>query len=520
MRSFLPPFVTALAALSLGAAEHWHHQDPESGGSLGVRSAKVWQEWGFDEQLPPVLVAVLDSGCDDEHPDLTPRLWANPAEQTGAADTDDDANGLVDDVHGWNFLGDLTHGSRVLTRELLRLEAMEQTLDEAGKRRLDAVRLRYEQELARAQRNYIGPSSQLALWEKGVASLRALGWDGEDAAALAALEVTDPELKALHTWLKGSWARREQLAAAVAEARAALTHWYHQDFRDSTAIGDDPTDLTQYRYGDARIDLGDIFHGTHVAGIIGADHAAGTPVKGVCPRVHLITVRCVPNGDERDKDVANGIRYAVDAGAKVINLSFGKEYADSPEGKQAVDDAGRYARDKDVLIVQGAGNDGKDLDRTESFPNPVLATPLPGEDPVLPNWILVGASGSKEGKDLAANWSNYGETRVHLFAPGVDIVSCVPGGAAGPADGTSMASPVAAGVAALVRQQFPRLSAAEVKAILCDSSRKLPKAQTNKPGGNGPKVPFSTLSSSGGIVDAWAALELARERAATTTVTP
>jgi cell wall-associated protease len=209
----------------------------------------------------------------------------------------------------------------------------------------------------------------------------------------------------------------------------------------------------------------------------------------------------VPNGDERDKDVANAIIYAVDNGAKIINMSFGKNF--SPE-KAAVDKAVKYAEQKGVLLIHAAGNDAEDNDTEENYPTRFY---LDGKE--AKNWLEIGASSSGEGNTLAASFSNYGKKNVDLFSPGVDIYATVPGNEYKALDGTSMASPVTVGVAAMIMSYFPELTALEVKEILRNSTRKFDGLEVQKPGGG--KTAFSNLSSTGGLVNAYEAVKMASE---------
>jgi subtilisin family serine protease len=247
----------------------------------------------------------------------------------------------------------------------------------------------------------------------------------------------------------------------------------------------------------------DASHGTHVAGIIGAVRGNGAGVDGVAPAVRLMALRTVPDGDERDKDVANAIRYAVDNGAQIVNMSFGKPY--SP-GKAVVDDAVRYADSAGVLLVHAAGNDGEDLAESESFPTPTYR-----DDGRARNWIEVGASSWKRGDSLVATFSNYGREQVDVFAPGVDILSTSPGGAYERESGTSMAAPVVSGVAALLMAHYPSLTAADVKRIILESATRRPDLMVRQPGADGELVRFDTLSATAGVVNVYEAVRMAEQ---------
>jgi subtilisin family serine protease len=217
--------------------------------------------------------------------------------------------------------------------------------------------------------------------------------------------------------------------------------------------------------------------------------------------VKLMMIRAVPDGDERDKDIGNAIRYAVDNGAQIINMSFGKDY--SPN-KSVVDDAVRYADSRGVLMVHAAGNDGADLNASPQFPKPVY---LGGDR--AQNWIEVGASSWKGGDGLAAEFSNYSRTQVDVFAPGVDILSTVPGNRYDRDSGTSMAAPVVSGLAALIMDYFPNLTATDVKRIIVTSTTRVDQMVV-RPGGTD-SVSFASLSASGGIVNAYNAIKMAEQ---------
>jgi len=285
--------------------------------------------------------------------------------------------------------------------------------------------------------------------------------------------------------------------------KAEVTDGEPKDKHDEI-VGDNVNDINDRFYGNNDV-MGQFgFHGTHVSGIIGALRKNGVGMDGVADNVKVMLVKAVPDGDERDKDVALAIRYAVDNGARIINMSFGKSF--SPH-KDWVDDAIRYADSKGVLLVHAAGNDGNNNDSTDNFPNPDFA------DNTHPsNFITVGASSNGKTGPKIAGFSNYGKKSVDLFAPGVQIYSTVPGGNKyGSASGTSMAAPVVAGVAALVLSYYPELTAKQLKEVLEKSASPLPDGTKNvsKPNTPGVQVPFADLSITGGLVNAYSALQLA-----------
>lgn len=294
----------------------------------------------------------------------------------------------------------------------------------------------------------------------------------------------------------------------VEEAKTAyesqIEYGYDMSFNPRPTVGDDYADLEQHSYGNHDVTGPDAGHGTHVAGIIAAERGNNEGVDGIAPEVRIMAIRAVPDGDERDKDVANAIRYAADNGADIINMSFGKAF--SPR-KRAVDEAVKYADERGVLIIHAAGNNGEDLAVAPSYPNPVY---LDGGRAA--NWIEVGASSWKGADSLAAPFSNYGRDQVDVFAPGVDILSTEPDGEYGRNSGTSMAAPVVSGLAALIMAYYPDLGAADVKRIILESSTKRVDETVVRPGSDsGEEVPFGSLSRTGGIVNAYEALRMAEQ---------
>jgi subtilisin family serine protease len=271
-------------------------------------------------------------------------------------------------------------------------------------------------------------------------------------------------------------------------------------------VGDNPNDITNTKYGNNNVigpDKEEARHGTHVAGIVAQVRNNNIGGDGIASNVQILTVRAVPDGDEYDKDIALGIRYAVDNGAKVINGSFGKPF--SPQ-KQWVYDAIKYAEKKDVLIVHAAGNDAKDIDYNDNFPND-------SDDKITEfadNMITVGALNFEYGNKLVARFSNIGKINVDVFAPGVKIYATTPKNTYSFLQGTSMASPNVAGVAALIRSYYPKLSAKQVKHILMDSgvANESDVVVGGKPADT---RPFSALSKSGKIVNAYNALQMAEK---------
>ncbi|MFM2090650.1 MAG: hypothetical protein RLZZ127_1139 [Planctomycetota bacterium] len=501
---------------SRAALREWALLDPAQGAE-GASTSLAYADPGLVPPAQPVVVAVIDSGIDGGHPDLAPVLWTNPGEAAGRPGVDDDGNGYVDDLHGWNFLGS-RDGSREtgpapmeFMRVCVRYAAATAALtlaEEADLARARALEAHHRRQLATMASMQ---AMRVERFDRMVAGLAEAGVHDNASAAFAAIPATTPALALARRMLRRDFgggtpfaALRAPLAAQAAAASAAALAPFDPASDIHAVTGDDPEDLDGRGYGNPfpLRPIADAFHGTHVAGIIGAVRGNGTGIDGHAAWVRIMALRAVPDGDERDKDVANAIRYAVDNGARIINCSFGKAF--SP-GKRVVDAALAHAAAKGVLVVVAAGNDGQDLDRMPSYPNRI---PLdPAVEP-FPNVLVVGAS-TRRRATLAAEFSNYGRTQVDLFAPGMDILSTVPGGRVETASGTSMAAPAVTGIAALVLSQHPALSARELRAVLMHTSRRYPGLQVPRPG-SGRRVPFASLSVTGGVVDAQAALAYLR----------
>ena len=482
----------------------WHRLDLTTDGVPGVGSERALRELLANRQpRRQVVVAVLDGGIDTAHTLLSRQLWRNSRETPGNG-RDDDRNGRIDDVLGWNFTatgsGDPVHHD---TFEVTRLHAAcrgqpaGRDTPRPSASTCDSLATAYRaksQEVNGTLRQILGIEG--AFTNASTALATALGAK-PTPATVSAFSATTPALeqaKRLYLQLAANGldedALKEAKAAYSGQARYGLDTLYQpRGAADTTGSRD--------------VMGPDALHGTHVAGIIGAARGAGNAVQGIAPSVQLMAVRVVPDGDERDDDVARAIRYAVDQGAQIINMSFGKAY--SPR-KAAVDSAVRYAVAKGVLLVHAAGNDAEDNDVTPSYPSSVL---LDGARAAT--WMEVGASTRHADQRLPAGFSNYGQTRVDLFAPGDAILSTAPGGGFKRESGTSMAAPVVSGVAALLMAYFPELTATQVKALLLETARRFPGLEVETPG-SGEKVAFAKLSASGGVIDAYAAVKAAMER--------
>ncbi len=465
-----------------------------------------------------VLVAVIDGGLDTADVDLLPHLWRNPGEIPGNG-KDDDHNGYVDDSWGWDFIGgphgDIDQETMEVTRLYSRCHHIA-ALSVAGPdpspaecAQIDTT-FRQERDSASMTLGRIN-SAGLAL-ERVTDVLKAAIADSLTAERVKAYQPTDPmhqQARTIYLELADANVDSATIAEARKEYESQVKYGYDTTYFPRPGIvGDNLMDLTQRNYGNRDVTGPDALHGSHVSGIIGAVPDDKEGIQGVAQSVRIMMVRTIPDGDERDKDVANAIRYAVDNGAKVINMSFGKPY--SPQ-KSAVDDAVKYADAHGVLMVHAAGNDNKDSDLGHNFPTPFY---LDGGR--AQNWIEVGASSWKGGDTLATSFTDYGQQRVDVFAPGQDIKSTVAGNNFARESGTSMASPVVAGLAALIISYYPKLTAGDVKRIILASATRYATQMVAKPGAKDgdPLVPFGSLSVTGGIVNAYTALQMAARESA------
>jgi subtilisin family serine protease len=513
-----PPATVPPLAAGETHSPRWWALDMERDGVRGISLDRAYAELLAGKRpRRSVVVAVIDGGTDPAHEDLKSVLWTHAGETAGNG-RDDDNNGYVDDVVGWNYIGGAGGSVGRDTYEVVRLYARD-SVRFAGKTlaniapgemsafqtyqeiRAEFMELRSDNEEQLMQVENIGEAMAFA---NGI--LKPLvGNDSLTMARVAAMRPTArdaQQAQQIFLQLAAAGITQKVLDEELERLKASKDFQLNPAFDPRPIVGDNYADKTQRNYGNADVKGPDAVHGTHVAGIIAAQRGNNVGIDGVAWGAQIMVVRAVPDGDERDKDVANAIRYAADNGANVINMSFGKGW--SPE-KAVVDEAVKYAMSKGVLMVHGAGNDGENLAENDNFPNRVYAT---GDTAAL--WIEVGASSWEKGVDsLAAPFSNYGKAEVDVFAPGVDIRSTTPDNGYEELSGTSMASPVVAGVAALVMAYFPELTAAQVKRILLDSSTKITD-RVLRPG-DGQMVPFADLSRTGGIVNVYRALQMAQQ---------
>ncbi len=514
--------ICALPALaSAQDTTQWYLLDSKTDNTPGIGVERAYRELLQNRKPTPVIVAVIDGGIDTAHADLRRVLWTNKKEIAGNG-VDDDNNGYADDVHGWNFIGgkdgrNVNYETLEITREYVRLKPLYEGKTRASlkpdqQKEFDFYQKTKKQVLegqVKYQQEYAGISQFYEQFKLGVTALKTgLNVSTLDSATLRNPPTTDPQLKSIASQIlrivklqnsASAEALTDELSEYVDQLKGRAEYQYNPEFNARALVGDDINNVNEKFYGNADINGPHADHGTHVAGIIGADRTNNLGVLGIANAVQIMGVRAVPEGDERDKDVANAIRYAVDNGAQIINMSFGKDY--SPQQK-AVEAAVKYALSKGVLLVHAAGNDSKNLDTTKNYPDVRFM-----DGSAIPNLITVGASARTNDKKLVASFSNYGKQSVDVFAPGNDIYSTVPGSLYKNNSGTSMASPVVAGVAAVLKSYFPKLTFADLKRII-ETSATVYHTPVTRPESE-TVVDFATLSRTGGIVNVYEAVKMA-----------
>ena len=546
MKQFLLiPAGILLAALSVGQAsgqgstapvkkdlpKGWHLSDKEKDGFYGISLDKAY-EFVKGKPSKTVIVAVIDSGIDTLHEDLKPVLWVNSKEIPGNG-IDDDKNGYVDDVHGWNFLGgkdgrnvkkDSYEAARVYHKGKAKFDKPDMDANNLNKEEQEEYAMWLKAKM-KVEGDAGGGGADLVFMKRALESSlkndslvkQAMGKTSYTGKDLESFSPSTPEgqkaksgmlyilkafnmmetpntefLEGFEDYVSGEERKKEAMDKAPEDYRGEIVKDNYYDFND------------RY-YGNNDVMANTPFHGTHVAGIIAAKRNNGLGMDGIADNVRIMAIRAVPDGDEHDKDVALAIRYAVDNGAKVVNMSFGKSF--SPE-KKWVDEAVKYAASKGVLLVHAAGNDGSNVDSVDNFPNATLKHL--GER--ASNWITVGASSDPlaepQFKSVTASFSNYGKAEVDVFAPGTKIYSTIPGGNTyGNAQGTSMASPVVAGVAAFLLSYFPNLTPEQVKMVI-EKSATAPDIKVKIPGTD-EITDLASISKSGGLLNAYEATKMA-----------
>lgn len=503
---------------------NWHNMDPELNKVWGIGTDRAYDELLKNKKSKTVIVAVIDNGVDINHEDLKDVIWVNEDEIPDNG-IDDDNNGYIDDIHGWNFLGN-SDGENInqATLEVTRLYRMynkifdgmtEQEIIDTG-----IVDYAYYKKVVDTYNEKSGEYSlQKAAFENAVHKF--FKFDSALISQTGKEDYTREDLKKLKTskgtsidsarrymlFINKLGLDRKKFEEGVKYYTSKLKYHYNVDFyvRDSI-IGDDPSVWSDINYGNNDVSGPDPDHGTMVSGVIAAKRNNNIGINGIADNVKIMVIRAVPDGDEWDKDVAKSIEYAIKNNADIINMSFGKAF--SPE-KAFVDSIARMADENNVLLIHAAGNESVNNDIEAHYPNQYK-----GEEMIINNWLDIGASAKrKKKKEFVADFSNYGKHSVDLFAPGENIYTTTPDNNYDIVSGTSFSSPVVAGAAALIKSYYPQLTAAQIKDVIIQSTKPvktkvvLPSTQEK----DKKIVDFTSLSATGGVINVYKCLLIAEE---------
>lgn len=505
----------------------WHHLDKQQSQFQGISSQLAYGSILKGKSAKKeIVVAVIDGGVDAEHEDLKNVMWVNEDEVPNNGQ-DDDQNGYVDDVHGWNFIGG-PNGQNVDndTFELARIYGeLHEKFNDVDPTTLNAemqeqyhyyekIRSAYASEIRKYYQQYNNIKSFMESLKRARSILDDHFSDSaytfKDIQALQPMTQQMNFAKYIMTVVEENDIDTTSLGEQKKQVYEFAKYGYNPDFETRQIVGDNYEDKSERIYGNNDVEGPDASHGTHVAGIIAAQRDNQLGMNGVATNTRIMAVRAVPDGDERDKDVANAIRYAVDNGAHIINMSFGKSY--SPH-KEVVDEAVKYADEHGVLMVHAAGNSSENSDQKESYPTDTYATMPSDSAPTL--WISVGASSWRPGDELLASFSNYGDETVDVFAPGDDIYSTMPDNEYKFQGGTSMAAPVVSGMAALIMAYYPDLTPQQVRQLILENVTQFPDLEVLIPNQNNPnateKEPFAQFSAYDGVVNLQKALQAAEK---------
>jgi len=503
---------------------NWYNLDPVADTVQGASVDKTYRE--ILHGLVPrkkVIVAVIDGGVDIQHTELEGKIWTNPDEIADNS-IDDDSNGYVDDLHGWNFLGNpagenIHYENYEYVRIYRKYDSLYKDIksiynlpraERSNYRYYLASRKKYEAERTKfeTEKSHID-FFEFAYNNAAQTVMRYLGKETLVQADLDAIHTDIDSVKksvAFLSYIYSKGLTPESLKEYKQHNFNYLTKKLNPETNYRAILSDDPSDIKDTDYGNNNIKGPSSDHGTFVSGIIAASRDNSKGINGIAVNTEIMVLRAIPDGDEYDKDVALAIRYAVDNGADIINMSFGKSF--SPQ-KKFVDEALQYAGRNNVLVVHSAGNDAYNIDETMQYPSKTFS-----DGTKASNYITVGATKSKLDEFFIADFSNYGRENVDLFAPGVDIVSLYPENKYNLASGTSFSGPVVSGVAAMIWSYYPDLKASEIKDIILHSVTRFEKLKVYYPddeGKSNKKTKFRHLSRTGGIVNAYNAMQLAEK---------
>ena len=517
----------------------WHQKDKQQDTIPGISLDKFYSQNKKAAKSKAIVVAVIDTQIDLKHEDLLGQIWNNTKEVANNG-IDDDNNGYIDDSNGWNFIG-TKRGSTVWSNfEYVRIvreyekqfknskesEVLSNDLNSykeyiRANKKLDQEKRYYQNWLKSLKHDIvklpIAKDSLKKYFPKENYTYQQLDsmykkHKINDKSYMQRRDDNDKDFGALIEIVMGSYELEQYNLNDIKRNEEEIDSIVNRNLNMSyneRHFFDLNEHLFEKGYGNNNVssNLSGITinnHSTRVSGIIAANRFNGIGVKGITSNVKIMPLSISPSGDEHDKDIALAIRYSVDNGAKIINMSFGKEFS---LHKKWVIDAYKYAEKHDVLLVHGSGNNSFNVDENPYYPNDV---DYENPNEVVANFINVGATTSKADSTLVASFSNYGKKNVDLFAPGAKIYTTASNNTYGFESGTSFSAPMVSGTAALIWSYYPKLTAKQVKEIILESGTAY-DMEVLVPGGQGKKAKFSELSKSGKVLNVYNAMQLAEK---------
>jgi cell wall-associated protease len=519
----------------------WHQKDYQQDTIPGI-SLDKW--YSLNKKRPKsksIIVAVIDTQIDLKHEDLQGQIWTNLNEIPDNG-IDDDKNEYIDDINGWSFTGTKSGGYVVWNRyEYVRIvEKWGPLFKDKTESQIDIQDLNKYNEYQRAAKTLEEKDKYYKKWFKSLNYKAAIYSQVKDTLKhfFPKEDYTYQQLDSLYQECKINdkkfWERRDandkDLGALIncmmanlemnqktledindkqTQLDSVLNKNLNLNYNERLPIGDNPT-ILEKGYGNNKVSntikgvrtIQD--HNTMVSGVIAANRNNDKGIKGIAQNVKLMPLNISPSGDEHDKDITMAIRYAVDNGAKIINMSFGKEFSMHEDW---VLEAFKYAEEHNVLLVHSAGNDSQSVDENPSYPRDFIHD---GLKEICSNYINVGSITHKLDSTFISYFSNYGKQNVDLFAPGDEIYTTGAGNIYKTESGTSFSAPMVSGTAALIWSYYPKLTVAEVKQIILDSGTAY-NIEVLVPGTKDKKVPFSELSKSGKVLNVYNAMQLAEK---------
>ncbi len=519
----------------------WYQKDFKEDSVPGISINKWYRTNKKKPKNKNIIVAVIDTQIDINHEDLQGQLWKNLKEIPNNG-IDDDNNGYIDDLNGWSFTGTKSGQYVVWNRyEYVRIvDEWRKLFKDKTEDQIESKDLTKYKEYQRSLKTFEEKNKYYKNWLKSLKHNVAVyplmkdtlkyffpkedytykqldsmykKYKINDKKYRQMRDDDDKDLGALIYYMMVCFEVNEKTYDEVKDKETQLDSIVNKNlnlnYNERLSIGDNPNVL-ETGYGNNKIcntvdgirTIQD--HNTMVSGIIAANRKNNKGIKGIDDNVKIMPLNISPSGDEHDKDITMAIRYAVDNGAKIINMSFGKEFSMHPDW---VFEAFKYAEDHNVLLVHSAGNSSLNIDENRSYPTDINYNE---SKEICDNFIVVGSTTKNMGDTFISDFSNYGKKNVDLFAPGDEIYTTGAGNIYKTESGTSFSAPMVSGTAALIWSYYPKLTVQQVKKIILDSGVAY-NIQVILPGTNNKKVPFSELSKSGKVLNVYNAMQLAEK---------